>query len=287
MSRINSPFLILRATANLLTSHKKILHPSLLLLFINLFILEFLYFIPHFPLKVFFGPLVEKIWGEAYLYYPLDLVLLPKLFYYAQMAVYFVIGSFLLGVTVHMVNAANNDERLSFKSAIIKTLPVYLNIFLASLLSFILFQCINFILGLLVFRAGKIQSVSGLAVGIKKVIIFGAPYMQFMFGLLVTIILAYLIPIIVLERKKIAQSIVLNLKSLGSSLWLTVMIVVIPTIFYLPILLIRNNIGILVYKSIPEVQIVVIALSVLATVAINMVITTSTTLLYLYKKDVQ
>ncbi len=287
MSRINSPFPILRATANLLTSHKKILYPSLFLLFVNLLVLEFLYFIPHFPLKIFFGPLIEKIWGESYLYYPLDLVLLPKLFYYAQMVVYFAIGSFLLGVTVHMVNAANNEERLSFKNSVTKTLPVYLNIFLASVVSFILFQVVNFFLGLLVFRAGSITSVSPLAVGIKKLIIVGAPYVQFIFGLLVTIILAYLTPVIVLERKKIAQSIALNLKTLFSSFWLTVTIVVIPTIFYLPILLIRNNIGVLVYKTIPEVQIAVIALSVIATVIINMFIMTSTTLFYLYKKDMQ
>jgi hypothetical protein len=285
MSKQHSPFTLLRFAAQTLRSHEEIYFPLIWLTFINFLILELLFFANRVPLNVFFDPIVGRIWGEQYLHYPMNLVLLPKLFYYVQMFVYLLFGSFLLAVAAHMVAAANNDERVNFKLSLKKTFPSYIHIFFSSILSFLFFEVLNWGYELVIKRALKIQSTDGIYFWIKKAVMVGIPFTQFIFCIIITILLAYVVPIIVVERKKIIAALIQNFKMVFSSFWTTCAIVIIPTIFYVPILLMRNNMAFLVERTSPEVQLVVIALGVTITVIINTFVLITTTTYYLYKKE--
>ena len=109
MLKVKSPLSVLRLAFNLFKpEHQQIFYPFIIILFINSLILEILYFSPRYPLSIFFSPIISRIWGEQYLHYPMNLMLLPKLFYYVQMVVSLFLSSFLIVLVVDMVAAINN-----------------------------------------------------------------------------------------------------------------------------------------------------------------------------------
>ncbi len=280
-----SAITFLTSSFKTLRSNPQLFYPFIILLFINFLILEILYFIPRYPLSTFFTPIVTQVWGDKFMHYPMNLVLLPKLFYYAQIFVFLLIGNFILAVTAHMVAALNNEQRVSFKNSLKACFQSYIYIFLASVLTFLLFKGFDFLYNLLVMRAFKIQSTQGVFFMIKKAVILGVPFVQFLFGIIITVVLAYVIPIIVIEKKKLFAAIVENFKILKSSFIITSLLVVIPTIFYVPVLLLRNNVSFLASKTMPEIQLLIICLGIAVTLYINTLVMTATSTFYLYKKD--
>jgi hypothetical protein len=285
MSKNNSPFAVLRASIDSLRSDGQILYPFLILAFINLALLEIVYFIPRHPLVEFLGPVVSRIWNEQFLHYPMDLLLLPKLFYYAQMFFYLMFGSFLLAVTAHLIAAANNSERVSFKLSFKKSLSSYLHILLYSLISLGIFQLMSSGFDVIVHRALKIQSTQGIFFIIKKTVTMGVPFAQFLFGVIITILLAYVVPINLIEKKKIIKALIANFKMLFSSFWMTTVLVIIPTIFYIPVLILRNNVGFFASVTAPEIQLVLIIIGIFVTLSINTLVLAATTTYYLHRKE--
>ncbi len=286
MSKVKSPLTVLRLAFNLFKfEHQQIFYPFIIIVFINLLALEILYFAPRYPLSIFFYPLIGRIWGEEYLHYPMDLALLPKLFYYAQMVIFLFLGGFLTALTADMVAAINNEKQVNFKVSLKKSLPGYIYIVLYSLLSLLLFQVFNNAYGILMRRAFKIQSTAGIYFWIKKSVFYAAPYAQLIYGIFVAALLIYIPVLIILEKKKFLGAFISNFKALFGSFWLTFTLILIPTLFYIPFLLMRDNIGVLAEMFSPKIQILVIVLSIFVTTGINIFIVASATTYYLYKKE--
>src|SRR3989344_2991392 len=92
------------------------LGPFITIIFINFFILEILYFSNRFPLSTFFGPIIERRWGELYLHYPLNFVVIPKLFQYFKVPLYILIVNFLIAVAIKIVVEVNSNKKISLKN---------------------------------------------------------------------------------------------------------------------------------------------------------------------------
>ena len=144
MSKIKLPFTVLRMAFSLFKfENQQIFYPFIIIIFINSLVLEILYFLPRYPLSVFFAPIIRNLWGEEYLHFPMDLVLLPKLFFYAQMGIFLFLSSFLTVLIVDMVVDVNNEKKVNFKASLQRSLGGYVYIFLYSFLSIFLFQVFN------------------------------------------------------------------------------------------------------------------------------------------------
>jgi hypothetical protein len=281
------PFTFLKTAVNTLSQNTLILYPFVILAFLQLLALEILYFIPRFPLNKILGPIVSTLWADNYLRYPFDLLLLPKLFYYAQVALYFAIGGYLVAVTIVMIRDINSDQPVNLKASFKEALSRYIHILLASVFSFIFYFGFSKGYDLLAQRAMQIRSEKGIFFLIKKTIILGEPYAQFFFGILLTTLLIYVAPIIMIEKKKIFSALVINFKTLFRSFWFTLFIVFFPTILYFPVLVIRSNIFQISNVTFPEIQLWVIVLSIIATILIDAVVITAATIFYLFKKENQ
>ena len=70
---------LLRGSIETFITHPVILFPFVTIAFIQMLILEVLYFAPRFPLSVFFNPIVKTLWGEKFVHYPHNFVVLPSL----------------------------------------------------------------------------------------------------------------------------------------------------------------------------------------------------------------
>ena len=145
-----------------LKTHPVIFLPFCFLGFFQLLTLEILYFIPRPPLVSVLGPVVRRLWADAFLHYPLNLILLPKLQYYAQLFIYIIIGAFFAGVAVKLIAVINNEREIRFRDAVRETLAAYVHIFINTFVSFLLFFGMSAVYQLLVKRALLIRSETGI-----------------------------------------------------------------------------------------------------------------------------
>lgn len=274
---------LLRNAVNTIMLNKIIFLPFCIVAFAQLLVLEVLYFMPRFPLKIFFGPIVSKLWAESYLHYPLNLVLLPKIFQYVQIPIFILLSSYCIAVLCNIIYSINNNKSISIKNVFKETSSRYVHVVVAAMISYLLVMVLINTYGLAVNRALQIQSESGIFYILKRIVLDGSPFFSLMISVTVTVLFAYVIPIIVLEQKRLFSAIINNFKSLWGNFWFTYIVVLVPSLFFVPVLLLRKSVA--VNSMLPEVNVLMIVLSVIVSAVIDTIIYTSITSIYLLKRE--
>ena len=276
---------LLRESVNSFVANPIILFPFVTTAFIQLFILEIIYFAPRFPLVYFFGPIIRRMAGEAYLHYPQHLSLIPKCFQMAQYFLFIFVSSFLIAVAIEIIKNINNNKKATFPNALRAMLPQYVHICLAAILTFFVFYALSKLQGLIIGRALQIRSDAGIFHIVKVVIFYGAPYFNLLIGTFATAVFAFVLPLIVIERKKILQAIILNFKYLWGSFWFIFFIVLIPTLFYVPILLLHGNMASVASQTFEGMRLLSPAISIVVLTLIDATVYTAITVYFLLKKE--
>lgn len=275
-------FTILRSSVNTLFTNNAILFPFSIIIFVQLLILEILYFIPQWPLNVFFGPVIAKLWSVTYMHYPFNLALLPKIFYYALIPSYILFSSFFICMAIGAIIMINNDEEPKMGLIFKKLLPSYIYIVVTAALTFFFIKLFTQGYDVIYERAQAIRSQTGPFYWLKATVIVGAPYFKVLMNVLGTTLFAYVFPLLVIEKRNVFTAIVENLRFVITAPLKTFLIVCIPTMLYVLILLSRNHIP---YEAqIPEMRVASIVLSVVVMVFIDAVVYTSLTTFYLIRK---
>lgn len=276
---------LLRESVNFFVANPIILFPFITTAFIQLFILEIIYFAPRFPLVHFFGPLIHRMEGEAYLHYPQHLLILPKWFQTAQYFLFIFVSSFLIAVAIEIIKNINNNKKVTFPNALRAVLPQYVHICLAAILTFFVFYALSKLQGLIMGRALQIRSDAGIFYMVKAIVLSGAPYFNLLIGTFTTAVFAFVLPIIVIERKKILQAITLNFKYLWGSFWFIFFVILIPMLFYVPILLLQGNLSSIASRTFEEIRLLSPAISIVVLTLIDAAVYTAITAYFLLKKE--
>ncbi len=273
---------LLKQAISTLFEHKEILFPFCITAFIQLLFLEILYFYPRYPLNIFFGPLVRRQ-SELYMHYPFNFIYLPNLYQYVQIFIYIFVSVYFIATAVGIIESLNNEKKVKIKQAFKKSASAYVHLVINSLLSFALVTWLFKLTKLLVLRAMQIRSSTGIFFILKKSIILGAPYINLVFSVFVTTLFLYVIPIIIIENKKIFSAIYINLKLLFRCLWLSFTIVFIPTLLYVPVLMLRGIVDNSIFP--PEMKILIMVLGIIIVIFIDATVYTSSTIFYLINKE--
>jgi len=276
---------LLVGSINTFVAQPVILFPFAVIAFVQLLVLEILFFASRFPLGGFFNPIVQTIWGKEFVHYPNNFIVLPKLFQHAQGAIYIFVTSFFACVAIAIIASINDEKKIKFGATCRDVFRQYVHIFVAALLSFSVFYLFYRLYGLVVMRAWEIGSTQGVFFVIKTVVLETAPYVNLLIGVFVTAIFAFVFPLIVIDKKKILAAVGLNFRRLWGSFWFVFFLVLIPNVFYLPVLLVRNNIASIAQATVPEARALVLVLSILVTMFIDAAIYTAITTYYLLKKE--
>ncbi len=276
---------LLRESINAFIANPLILFPFITTAFIQLFILEIIYFTSRFPLVHFFGPVIRRMEGEAYLHYPQHLLILPKWFQTAQYFLFIFVSSFLIAVAIEIIKNINNNKKVTFSNALRATLPQYVHICLTAILTFLVFYALSKLQGSAMSRALQIRSDTGIFYALKAVVLYGAPYFNLLIGTFATAIFAFVLPIIVIERKKILPAIILNFKYLWGSFWFIFLVVLIPMLFYVPMLLLQSNLSSIASQTFEGVRLLAPAISIVVLTFIDATVYTAITTYFLLKKE--
>ena len=263
-----------------------VLFPFLIIAGIELLALVFLYFSPHFPIKIIMGPPIRRIWGAIYMHYPFFYELLPRLFYYTKIILSIFAGSITSGMAVYAISLAVKSKPVDLKEVFRHVMKRYLSLIL---LTTILFVAVHFLMkqpsDLLIkyFRAGHPKL---LFLGPKFWMVYVVPVMNFVFAVFFQGLFVFSIPFVVIKGKKF-------LPALGRGMLLffrlfvrTIVVVAVPMILYIPVTMLRGNISFLADKFMPEVVGIVLLIGILVgTLVVDLLLTTATTLIFLEATD--
>ncbi len=273
-------------TFDLMILQPKIMFPFLILAVIDLIGMIALFVFEQPPLNKFLAPIVFRFlhYGPQSLHYPFNLLLLSSLFQYLQMFTSIIIGTLMSGLTINGVQQYYQTGEISYKVAFKNAVFKYVNLFIITLAVFFL---IAFFYGVEKVILIKLLSKGPSFLGIhdKDWTMIGLIFAVIGISGIIQSLLVYAQPSIMLDNKNFVVAIFRSLYYAFTNCFGTLLLVVIPLLFFLPITLVKNNFMPLMKISAPEIVFVVLVLGTLITMAINIVITISSTRMYAAIRD--
>ncbi|MDD5166818.1 MAG: hypothetical protein PHQ57_05465 [Candidatus Omnitrophica bacterium] len=267
-------------------AHPVVFLPFLIFALIDLISLIILYLAPSMPFRLLFGPIIRTFWGEAFLHYPSNFLLLSHLSSLARMVLSVVFGSLLTGMAVFLIFEIYNKKHLNLKAAFKTALKLYLYFFI-----------IVFLMNMIYYFAGKLVNI-GLykyfVSGHTKLLFWGArawlgPFLiaiNMVIAVFVQALLIYAIPVLVVEKTKLLKSIIRSAVLFKQLFIPTIILVALPALIYIPMIILNTNTSFLIQKFFPEFILLIAFLNVIISgLIIDPLITVAATFLYLDHKE--
>jgi hypothetical protein len=242
-----------------------ILLPFLIAAFFDGLALELIYFFPRKPVSFIITPIIRKFFGETFVHYPGNLLLLPKLFYYAQVVTYIVIGVFLTAIAINMYKNIKADLPLRTNALIKNALKRYPSFLIYGVLLIALALILKKVDFFIIIKVLKVRSP------------FIASLFLFLTNIIMQTFLILTVPIIVVQKKSL-------LKAFGGSIYLAArnffglfILILVPFLLYLPISLLKGFSVKLVDLTFPEINLYVAGAGIVIAVFIDCFIAACTT----------
>ncbi|MEW6618241.1 MAG: hypothetical protein AB1422_02630 [bacterium] len=227
------------------------------------------------PIKVFFG--------ESYLHYPSNLVILPTIFDYVDLILVLIFAPLISGMTVRMVYQSAEGHKPEIFSNIFPVLKKYLILLgLWIIVTILIFT---------IFHLGKFLVSEFYTKEISKAIHIPTwrmtrlmEYFCFFLTLVIETFFAFCIPIVIIENKKILASIKTSFKISLSLFLVTFILICVPNILNNMIVLIKQKVLILLMDNFfPEIVFVIMGVGFLVYLITQVLQITSLTLVFLKK----
>ncbi|MFH1459044.1 MAG: hypothetical protein ABIG64_01540 [Candidatus Omnitrophota bacterium] len=268
---------------NLIFGKPVIVYPFLFISILELISILTLFLFIQPPLVKYINPIVLRFWGEKFLHYPLNLVLLSRLFSYLQLAVLVIFGTFATGMTINMSADYFLNNQFSFKKAVLATITKYVSLLIISLLIFFLLhqsQVLENRVLLKILNRGR----SFLGVGVEDWKTLFLVFSVVVSGIIQTIFI-FIQPAIMIENKNFFLAIFRNLSFVMRNLFSALILTIIPLTVFIPVVLLKSNMIVLMNRLIPEIVFIILIAGVFISFFINLVITISITKAYLVIKN--
>lgn len=269
-----SVFKVYRSTFQAFKINPNLYLPFLIFAAIEAITLIILYFSVRMPLVYVFGPPIARFWGERFLHYPANFLLLPKLLSLARSVTIVAFGSLFTGVAVFIALNSYNNKRTNLKEAFKAGIKKYISLFLVVfIVSIILYYSLIFSTLIL----AKYCPHTWLGPILLTINFFLAVVIQAAF--------LYAIPMLIIENAKLFKSLVGSLTLFIKLFIPTIILVALPMIIYIPILVLTQNSPVLINKFFPEIIVFVLLLAIIVnTLIIDPLVTVSGTNLFLLSR---
>lgn len=281
------PIALLKSSLTTLLSNPPLLFPFLCVGFIQLFLLEIIFFSTRHPLNVFFGPIIKRLEGEIFLHYPFNFLVVMKWWQNSllQSTLYIFVTSLFIGMAIVTIEAININRTINYSAFLRKALRSYVHIFVAASLTVATMFFFSSLHGVVLGRAMAIKSVSGKFFLLKQAVLWSAPYVNLLVAVFVTSIFIFLIPIIILDGKKITSALVTNFRVLGRSWGVTLGIIFLSSLLYIPAILLKTFSPMFQKNILPELWPLIPLFTILSSLFIDAIQYTAITTLYLLTKE--
>lgn len=258
--------------------------PKIMLPFAIMAVLEliglFLIFIAEQPPFVkHITPLILRFWGEQFLHYPFNLLLLSKLFYYLQLTLGIILGTFMSGVTINAVWQYCQKKTVSLISGSKQALVKYVSLLIITIIVLFVIEYVSSLEKNILLKIIMKES-SFLGIDREDWTVLFIMFRVVVGGILQGLFI-FAQPAIMIDNKNFIAAIFRNLLYVFKNLFAACTLVVLPLCLYIPISILKVKIFPLMKRTCPEVVFVVLIAGVFISVFINVFITVSTTKCYL------
>ncbi|MDA9101194.1 hypothetical protein N9K06_00815 [Omnitrophica bacterium] len=248
-------------------------NPTIILLFLAIAVLDavalaILFYAPSEPVSLIVGPIIRAFWSGQYLHYPANFVLLPKLMTHAHFLILTFVGIVVTGVVVKKIESHVQGERLTTTSAVMPVMRKYFALLAAWLLTFFCFKVVmGVVMPLVPARMVAVQ----LSVG-------------FVVALLLQSLMVFLIPSILISGKGFIKDVISGIAFGAKNIVNTSILIAVPVLMILLLSYVKALAPFLA-DTYPEGVLWILAFGILITMVVDLMITSSTTILYLKARN--
>lgn len=278
---------LLSRTVSLLKCNRVLYLPFVIFFAVEFFCLIIIYLSNYQPLSFVFGPIVKAFWGEQFLHFPFNFILLPKFASLSRLVLSVVIGSVLSGAATLIAANLYHKKNMQFPEAILKTLKKYISLFV---ILFILNAALYFffkLIGLVLFKFFSHGSKELFFIPVHFWSYGLIPIMiNFIVAVFFQAVFIFSVPLVMLDNLKpltaMARSVMLFFKLFRT----TSLLVTLLMLIYLPILILNMKTAALIENVFPEFIIIIAIMgSVLSSLILDPLITVASTLLFIKNKE--
>jgi hypothetical protein len=257
--------------------------PFLFVLFVDLVALFTLYFSPRPPISIIMAPPIRRFWGDQFLHYPMNFLLLPKLFNYSNIVLSTTIGVLMTGILLKWYDILSfSSKRIYFSRDFLVSLKIALKRYLPMVVFFIILYGLT-----IAFQKYSLKFIMPLlpATTWGKVGYIG---LLFMANVVLQSFFAFVFPALIISKVSLFKAFKNNFMLVLKHLNVVFLFVFIPSLLHVFVIVIKYLLPQLMKIFEPEVMLVVLSLSIVVTTIVDFFITSFCGLLYIeYKSEVE
>lgn len=268
-------------TFKILAKYPRLLFPFFITALFEGLVLTALFYFPRFPLSIIFAPPIRAFFGARFLHYPSNFILLPQLFYYAQVLVTMTVGVVMFGAAMGMVYQAHTEgEKVKIFGNLNRSLRRYMT--LAGI------WLITFIISLIILRGPRFLIFKFL----PPTTFFKILLQIFFYGGIVLIFLIealfiYAYPAIIIERRKFFSAIKRSFGISKGVFLTTLTLIIVPRILDFVVMMLKQNAVRLMNLTLPEITLVILAAGVAVTFITDSLVFLTTANLFVLTKETE
>lgn len=238
-------------------------------LFILIALLDFaalfaLFLAPSPPFSYVVAPIIRAFWGDQFLHYPNNFLLLPKLLNHAHFLITAFFGVFITGLVIRKIEAhIQGEERISVMAAARDVSKKFAGLFFAWLITYVCFA-----------MAAKLVLI------ILPKNIWSQLFGAFSISVLFQLIAVYTLPAMVILDHGFLKKFLAGLKFGLKNIILTGVVIAIPTLLLLTVFLIKVATPLYV-KIYPELVLWILGFGIIAMTFVDFLVTTAAATLFL------
>jgi len=269
-----------------LKGQKNLVLPFVVFALVELALLFLIYVIPRQPFVNALGPIVKAFWGERFLHYPANFLLLPRLASLMRNFLSIFLGPLVTAMAVFMVAGAVRGKAITLGKSLRQAFAKYLSVFLVILCVTALF------FGMLKFSAWALAKyfISGhkALLGLSPQLWLGPILIVINLGFVILIqgLFIYSVPLIMLENFKLIKALGASCVIFFKLFFSTVTLILLPLLFFIPVIVLQYNTALIINRFVPEYVLYIAVAAVLVnSLIVDLFITATTTVLYLENKE--
>ncbi len=229
-------------------------------------ILILVFLAPRPPFSVILSPVIQAFWGERFLHYPANFLLIPTLFNHTRNVAGFIVGIFFTGIAVSFMYQIERRDTPQWEDAVKRTLKRYIRLAVMWGLTLAVF-----------FMAIKIFKYLTPLIPSRKVFIG----LQFLLNVGIQMVIVVAIPAIIIENRKVSAAIIRSLAVFKYHPVTVFLFVLIPGLLLVPATYLHIRLPLLMNKMFPEIALYIMGLRIVILNVIDLLVTLSAVVLLL------
>ena len=263
--------------------------PFIIFFAVEFFCLILTYLSNYNPLLLVFGPIVKTFWGEQFLHFPFNFVLLPKIASFLRILLSISIGPILSGIATLITINIYYKKSIKLEGVFLKVLRKYFTLFFILLILNVTLYFAFKLIGLVLFKYFSKGNQQLFFIPLRYWSYGPIPVLiNFMIAVFFQAAFIFAIPFIMLDDEKPIKAIIRSFVLYFKYFKLTSVLVILLMLIYLPILILNMKTMFLIENIFPEfIMIVAILGSILSSLVIDPLLTVASTLLFIKTKEIE